>query len=239
MKRTHLFPLLVLALFFQHSDLFSQNNLLSVTVLSGDGKPAKDLTVNIHDPFDSLITSVKTDQNGEILFRSNQLLVSLDIRSNDLNYKSAYDRCYLLQNDTTQKIYVLYKRSDEEFKQLRSGLKKLSLTETGNLAKNSCPNFVSGLQNPEKIKELQTCLVGNIHYPEKALEEALEGKIKIRFVVDEHNQIRDLQIIEGSYAILEEEALRAAACLTGIDTATCNGKKVPTIYTLPLSFKLR
>lgn len=237
MRRTHL--LLLLALFFHPRILYSQNNLLSVTVLSGNGKPAKDLTVNIHDPFDSLITSIKTDHNGRILFYSNQLVVSLDIRSNDLRYKSAYDRCYLLQNDTTQKIYVLSYRNDEELVQLKNGLKKLTLTETHNLAKNSCPNFVSGLQNPEKIKELQSCLVGSLHYPEKAVDEALEAKVKIRFVVDENEQIRDLQIIEGSYAILEEEALRAAACLSGINAATCAGKKVPTIYTLPVNFRLR
>lgn len=230
--------LILLLLLSCTNPVSSQKNLLCIRVLLGDGTPAKELTINIHDPNDSLLASLKTDKAGNADFLSNQLIVNLDIRSNDLKFKSTYDRCYLLQNDTTQKIYVLYNRSADEVALIKQGMKKISFSERSNIPKGSCPEIIPE-QDPETMKEIHACLIENLHYPEIAVENDLEAKIKIRFLVDENDQISNLQIFSGSYAILEEEALRAAACLSGYTAVSCDGKKVPTLFTLPLSFRLR
>ncbi len=230
------FLLLLVLLSTLHSS--AQNNLLMATILDGNGTPAKDVTVNIRNTADKLLIAMQTDSAGNIQYLSDQLILNLDIRSNNLNFKSAYDYCYLLENDTTQKIYVLYNRSKEEAEQLQRGLEKLPLTAKEKLATLSCPNFVSGVESPEKQKEIHSCLISNLTYPQEAVEAGVEGKIWIKFVVDENEQIRNMEIIGSTYAILEEEALRAAACLSGITAATCEGKKVPTMYNLPVSFRL-
>lgn len=231
-------PFILLLLLIGTSTVNSQKNLLCIRVLLGDGTPAKAFTINVHNPNDSLIASLTTDKDGNVDFRSDELIVNLDIRSNDLKYKSTYDRCYLLQNDTTQKIYVLYNRSAEEVALIKQGMKKISFIGRSSIPKGSCPEIIPA-QDPETMKEIHACLIENLHYPEIAVENDLEAKIKIRFLVDENDQISNLQIFSGSYAILEEEALRAAACLSGYAAVSCEGKKVPTMYTLPLSFRLK
>jgi TonB family protein len=229
--------LLLIAVFLTfHSK--AQNNLLMATILDGNGIPAKEVTIHIRNSANKLLNIVQTDSAGNFQFRSSESSLSLDIRSNKLEFKSMFDDCYLLPNDTTQKLYVLLKRNPEEVAQLERGLKKLSFTETGNLAKITCPNFLSGMEDPEKQKEIHSCLISNLTYPQEAVEAGVEGKVYIKFVVDENEQIRNMEIIGSAYAILEEEALRAAACLSGIGAATCEGKKVPTMYTLPVSFRL-
>lgn len=229
--------LLILTLFFTlHAE--AQNNLLMATILDGNGIPAKDVTIHIHNTANKLLNTLQTDSAGNFEFLTSESNLSLDIRSNSLEFKSMFDYCYLLPNDTTQKLYVLHKRNPEEVAQLERGLKKLSPAETNNLAKVSCPKFISGMDDPEKQKELHSCLISNLTYPQEAVEAGVEGKIWIKFVVDENEQIRSIEIIGSAYAILEEEALRAAACLSGISAATCEGKKVPTMYNLPVSFRL-
>ncbi|WP_294677157.1 energy transducer TonB [uncultured Fluviicola sp.] len=229
--------LILLLLLISTNTVNSQKNLLCIRVLLGDDTPAKALPVNVHNPNDSLIASLTTDKDGNVNFRCNELIVNLDIRSNDLKFKSTYDRCYLLQNDTTQKIYILCNRSADEVAMIKQGMKKISFIGRSNIPHGSCPEIIPA-QDPETMKEIHACLIENLHYPEIAVENDLEAKIKIRFLVDENDQIRNLQIFNGSYAILEEEALRAASCLSGYVAVSCDGKKVPTMFTLPLSFRL-
>lgn len=230
-------PALILLLFLSLSSK-AQNNLLMATILDGNGIPAKELTIHIRNSANTLLNTVQTDSAGNFQFLTSESNLSLDIRSNKLEFKSMFNDCYMLPNDTTQKLLVLPNRSPEELEKLKQGLQKLSTEEKDKLVRITCPTFVSGVEDPEKQKEIYSCLIGNLTYPQEAVEAGVEGKVYIKFIVDENEQIRNMEILGSTYAILEEEALRAAACLSGIGAATCEGKKVPTVYTLPVSFRL-
>jgi TonB family protein len=82
-------------------------------------------------------------------------------------------------------------------------------------------------------------IVSNLKYPESAATTRPEGKTEIRVYVDENGNPTDYKIGNSIDPKLQKEALRVAK-LYGPEflPAEQNGKKVKSIYTLKVSFKL-
>lgn len=227
---------LILFLICTNHPAIAQKNLLKGTILFENDSAAKNVEIRVYDNDENPVTILHTDKQGYFEFRTSKKILVLDIRSNDLNFKSSVEEYVFNKKSKTDASCILTKRDPEEVEQIKQGIQKLPTAEKPKLRDQFCPDLVSGTEDTATFKEVYACLVGNIEYPMAAQEAGAQGRILIQFVVDEYGKISNVEIINGSYAILEEESLRAAACLSGLSPASCGGKKVSTYYTLPLRF---
>ena len=79
----------------------------------------------------------------------------------------------------------------------------------------------------------------NIHYPETARKNNIEGTIYIGFVVEKDGKISNFKLKRGVDPELNEEAMRVLKLMSGSWLAGIyQDKKVRVAYTLPIKFKL-
>lgn len=78
----------------------------------------------------------------------------------------------------------------------------------------------------------------NIKYPENALENGVEGKVTVNFVVDATGKIRNAKVVNGVDEELNAEALRVVESAPAWTPAKQNGKNVPVTCSIPVTFKI-
>jgi len=77
----------------------------------------------------------------------------------------------------------------------------------------------------------------NIQYPKHAQKSGMEGRVIVRFVVDENGNVQDPRITRGEYEILNEAALHAVQQLD-CDPGMQEGTPVRVQMSLPVLFQL-
>lgn len=77
-----------------------------------------------------------------------------------------------------------------------------------------------------------------IQYPTEALQQKLEGRIFVSFVVGTSGKVQDVKVSKGVHALLDAEAARAVSSLPAFSPGKQNGRPVQVAYTLPITFKL-
>ncbi len=80
----------------------------------------------------------------------------------------------------------------------------------------------------------------NIVYPPLARDSSIQGKVRIKFVVDVDGTLRDIQVV-GKPRLgygLEEAAIAVVKKMPAWKPGKQNGKAVPVYFMLPISFKL-
>jgi protein TonB len=82
-------------------------------------------------------------------------------------------------------------------------------------------------------------LAENIHYPDSAIEHNIEGRVIVKFVVNEDGRISDCEIVKRVDKDCDEEALRVVKKMPRWKPGIQNGKAVRVYLTLPIVFKLR
>ena len=78
----------------------------------------------------------------------------------------------------------------------------------------------------------------NIKHPENALENGVEGKVTVNFVVDANGKIRNAKVVNGVDDELNAEALRVVESAPAWTPAKQNGKNVPVTCSIPVTFKI-
>ena len=86
--------------------------------------------------------------------------------------------------------------------------------------------------------ELMKYLASNIKYPKDAANAGKQGRVIVRFVVNEDGSISDETLIRGVFPSLDEEALRVIKSMPKWHPGEQDGKKVRVYYTIPISFIL-
>ena len=97
-------------------------------------------------------------------------------------------------------------------------------------------NYVE--QMPQPPYDLGKYLSENIHYPDSARENNIEGRVIIRFVVNEDGHISDCAIVKSVSGDCDTEALRVIKNMPAWKPGRQNGKEVKVYYNQPISFKL-
>ena len=116
---------------------------------------------------------------------------------------------------------------------------------------------------PEEVAEfpggnaaLMQFLAKNIRYPQAALENGVQGRVIMQFIVNTDGSCSDFKIIRNTAAAssekpigaakltkararLEKEALRVLRAMPYWKPAKQQGKAVPMQYTLPVVFRLQ
>ena len=95
------------------------------------------------------------------------------------------------------------------------------------------PEFPGGT---EKLFEF---LKENIHYPEIAEENGVQGRVVVTFVVEVDGSISETKVVKSVDSSLDEEAIRVVKLLPKWNPAMLNGKPVRSKYTLPITFRLK
>jgi periplasmic protein TonB len=91
---------------------------------------------------------------------------------------------------------------------------------------------------PGGYGELLKYLGKNIKYPALALRNSVEGKVYVKFVVDETGQVVNPVVLKGIGGGCDEEALRVVRGLPRFTPGMQNGRAVKVYFNLPIAFKM-
>jgi protein TonB len=106
--------------------------------------------------------------------------------------------------------------------------------------KEEIHNYVEKMPTfPGGLDEVTKWLSKNITYPDIALEQGIEGKVTLRFVVSEDGSIGDIKVQKGLSRECDEEAVRAVKKMPKWIPGEQNGKKVKVYFSLPVTFRLQ
>ncbi|WP_295727915.1 energy transducer TonB [uncultured Muribaculum sp.] len=94
------------------------------------------------------------------------------------------------------------------------------------------PSFPGG---EEKLKEW---IYQHMVYPQKAMDDSIQGRVVIQFLVDCNGNVCNIKVARGICEELDNEAMRVAESFPPFNPATMDGKVVECWYTLPITFKI-
>lgn len=92
---------------------------------------------------------------------------------------------------------------------------------------------------PQPGYNLSAFLGDNIVYPQYAKAKGIEGRVLVKFVVDEQGAVIHPEVIRSPDTSLSNEALRVINKLDKWKPGELKGQKVSVYYTLPIVFKLK
>ncbi|WP_349664320.1 TonB family protein [Cellulophaga lytica] len=78
----------------------------------------------------------------------------------------------------------------------------------------------------------------NFNYPEEAQKEGVQGRVSVRFVIQEDGSVEDIQM-RGPDVRLEEEAMRIIKLLPKFTPGKQRGHNVRVPFSLPITFRLQ
>lgn len=79
----------------------------------------------------------------------------------------------------------------------------------------------------------------NIKYPESAMNNNVQGKVIVRFVVERDGSVSDVEVIKKVDPALDKEAVRVIKNMDKWKPGKQRGKPVRSRFTLPVTFKLQ
>lgn len=94
-------------------------------------------------------------------------------------------------------------------------------------------------QFPGGNSELMRYLATNIKYPTIAIENNIEGRVILKFVVDKNGSISNIQVISTLDPSCDKEAMRVVKGMPKWIPGMQNGYPVAVYFTLPVLFKLQ
>ena len=78
----------------------------------------------------------------------------------------------------------------------------------------------------------------NVKYPVLAMENGIQGKVFVQFVIEKDGSITDVKVSRGVEASLDKEAVRVVKAMPKWKPGKQRGKPVRVSYTLPIFFQL-
>ena len=78
----------------------------------------------------------------------------------------------------------------------------------------------------------------NMVYPQEAKAKGIEGRVIVKFTIEEDGTVTNGKIVRGVDPLLDKEALRLVSIMPKWKPARLDDKDIRAIYNLPLSFKL-
>lgn len=78
----------------------------------------------------------------------------------------------------------------------------------------------------------------NLRYPDEAKTQKIEGRVEVKFIIDEQGNLSNPTVISSPDELLSSEVLRVVSTMKEWSPAEVNGKKVRAYFTLPVEFKM-
>ena len=101
---------------------------------------------------------------------------------------------------------------------------------------------VDGLQEraefPGGVQELIKYLSSSVKYPPKARENGIQGRVVVKYIVNEEGYLSEIIILKSVHPLLDAEAIRVAQEMPKWIPGKIGGIPVKSYFTMPVSFKL-
>ena len=97
-------------------------------------------------------------------------------------------------------------------------------------------NYVE--QMPTSGYDLQQYLTGHIKYPDSSRADNTEGRVIVKFIVNDDGSISDCAVVRGLDPFCDAEAVRVISNMPPWKPARQNGKAVRVWFTLPVVFRM-
>lgn len=104
--------------------------------------------------------------------------------------------------------------------------------DTAYFAYDMDAEFPDGMQG--MVRWIQT----NLQYPQDAIDENIQGRVYVSFIVDEKGVVSDIQIERGVASILDKEVMRLIGQMPDWKPGELDGFKVSSRMRLPINFNL-
>jgi protein TonB len=92
---------------------------------------------------------------------------------------------------------------------------------------------------PGGVSELMKFISENISYPQDAINNNIQGRVILKFVVNTDGSIDRIHILRGIDNSLDTEAIRVVSSLPKFKPGKQNGVPVPVWFSLPVLFRLQ
>ncbi len=117
----------------------------------------------------------------------------------------------------------------------------------GLLPEGSTPKQTNGIydvveqmpQFPGGPAALMEYLSKNVHYPEEAHKNGIQGRVIATFVVEKDGSITEARVVRSVDKLLDAEALRVLSAMPNWIPGRQNGEPVRVQYTVPITFNLQ
>lgn len=78
----------------------------------------------------------------------------------------------------------------------------------------------------------------NLHYPQNAVKEKIQGRVIVSFFIGTTGEIEEIEVVKSPHKWLSEEAIRLVKKMPKWEPGLKEGEPVRVKYLLPLTFKL-
>lgn len=102
-----------------------------------------------------------------------------------------------------------------------------------------CAEKVTLPQFPGGFDSLGKYIKANIKYPETALKDSIQGKVKIEFIVNKDGAVENAKVVEHVSEDIDAVSLNAIAKMPYWEPAFMGHKKVSLKFIIPIVYRLR
>jgi len=92
---------------------------------------------------------------------------------------------------------------------------------------------------PGDMDAFWTFLMRNLHYPESAEADSIEGRVIVQFVVEKDGSLTNFNVLQSPDDRLADEALRVLHQMPRWQPAQQDGRPVRSHYKVPFTFRLK
>jgi len=97
---------------------------------------------------------------------------------------------------------------------------------------DKAPEFPGGLPGIQEYLKL------SVKYPPNALATNTEGRVMVKFAVDELGAVSDVSVMNSVHPLLDSEAVRVVRAMPNWKPGTLNNKNVKVTLAQPIVFSL-
>ena len=162
---------------------------------------------------------------------------------------SRFERVPIIEGPQPERVVVVERRDDDAPPRLVAPLsddnvkfgREVPLRSDGDNYNNGDPIFTAvekPAEFPGGIQMMMKWLGENVHYPEVAHDNGVEGRSIVKFVVERDGSISNVQIVKGADMALDREALRVVSSMPRWVPGSNSGEPVRSYFTIPITFKL-
>ena len=163
------------------------------------------------------------------------------------------DNVSVIKNEDVLKVYAEHFNADTS-----NGILFINTKEYVKNGKKAIASFTVQNDEPEKstdreafdvveqmpeypggLAELMKYLSMNVHYPEAAMKTGTQGRVLVRFIVEEDGTVSDARVVQRVSDELDAEALRVVSAMPKWTPGRQNGQPVRVKYTIPVTFRLQ
>lgn len=115
---------------------------------------------------------------------------------------------------------------------------RTSHVSNGAIPFNECDYKPTFLGSPDPKVFLQKWVYAYLKYPREAVNNGIQGRVLVDFIIDERGKVTDVKVLRGVDPLLDDEAVKVISASPDWKPARHQGKKVKSELSLYVEFKL-